>query len=170
MDRRYIIALMSLLAAASGLALALFGGRDHRIAIMLFAVYGAMSLPIYGLSLAHANDWIPREDFVEASATLLLVNALASVAGPILAAIITSHTTTAALFLFAAGIHVAHVLFVGWRITTRQAPEEEFREPYAPVSHQVSPVALELDPRGPDTEDPVILDEDAGAEASAPAL
>ena len=154
MDRRYVIAGMSLLAGAAGLALALFGGLDRFSAITLFAIYGAMSLPIYGLSVAHANDRIPREDFVEASATLLLVNALASVAGPILAALITVRTTTAALFFFAAGVHVVHVLFVLWRISVHDAPTEEFHEPYSPVSHQASPVALELDPRGPDTEEP----------------
>lgn len=169
MDRRYIIAGMSLLAGLSGLALALFGGLDRTAAIMLFAVYGGMSLPIYGLSVAHANDWIPREDFVEASATLLLVNALASVVGPILAASITVRTTTAALFFFAAGIHLIHVLFVIWRITVRQAPEEEFREPYAPMSHQVSPVSLELDPRAPETEAPSAMDDEAGADPVAPA-
>jgi MFS family permease len=168
MDRRYLIALMSALAGAAGLALALFGGLNEDMTILLFAVYGGMSLPIYGLSVAHTNDWIPREDFVEASATLLLVNALASVMGPILAATITTHTTTAALFMFAAGIHITHVLFVGWRITRREAPEEEFREPYAAVSHQVSPVSLELDPRGPDTDEPVVLgEEEAGEEAAS---
>lgn len=154
MDRRYVIAGMSLLAGGAGLALALFGGLDRTSAIVLFAVYGAMSLPIYGLSVAHSNDWIPREDFVEASATLLLVNALASVVGPIMAAMITMRTTTTALFFFAAAVHLIHVLFVLWRITARKAPDEEFREPYAPVSHQITPVALELDPRGPETEDP----------------
>lgn len=169
MDRRYIIAGMSLLAGLSGLALALFGGLDRTSAIVLFAIYGAMSLPIYGLSVAHANDRIPREDFVEASATLLLVNALASVIGPIVAASITVRTTTAALFFVAAGVHIVHVLFVGWRITAKDAPEEEYREPYAPMSHQVSPVALELDPRGPDTEEPSAMGEEAGAEPMAPA-
>ena len=154
MDRRYTIAGMSFLAGCAGLALALFGGLDKTAAIALFALYGAMSLPIYGLSVAHANDWIPREDFVEASATLLLVNALASVIGPIVASAVTIRTDTAALFFVAAGVHLVHVSFVLWRIRVKEAPDEEFREPYAPVSHVASPVALELDPRGPDTEEP----------------
>jgi MFS family permease len=152
MDRRYVIAAMSFLAGCTGLALALFGNRDTVAAIVLFAVFGATSLPIYGLSVAHANDRIPREAFVEVSATLLLVNAAASVAGPALAALITSYTTTAALFFFAAGVHLAHVTFVLWRIRVMSAPIEVYHEPYAPVSHTATPVALELDPRGPDSD------------------
>ncbi len=170
MDRRYVIAGMSLLAGISGIVLAMFGGIDRWSAIALFAIFGGMALPIYGLSVAHANDRIPREDFVEVSATLLLVNALASVMGPLLAAVITVRTTTAGLFVFAAGIHIVHVLFVLWRITVHEAPEEEFREPYAPVSHLASPVALELDPRGPDTEEPSEFPPEAGADPSAPAV
>jgi MFS family permease len=150
MDRRYVITAMSLLAGASSLLLGLFGGMSTVAAILLFALFGATALPIYGLSVAHANDRIPREDFVEASATLLLVNALASVAGPALAAAIADATTTAALFFFVAAVHGLHVSFVLWRMHVMQAPGEEHREPYAPVTPQASPASLELDPRAPE--------------------
>ena len=120
MDRRYVIVTVSMLAAAAGLALALFGGRSHATAIAIVAVYGAAMLPLYGLSVAHANDRLPRESFVETSATLLLINALASVAGPTIAALITYRAGTAALFVFTA---VIHVVVGGLRIVAH--PREE---------------------------------------------
>ncbi|MDE2464953.1 MAG: MFS transporter, partial [Alphaproteobacteria bacterium] len=149
MDRRWAIVVMSFLAGLAAAALALFGGLAPYVAIGLFALFGAAALPIYGLSVAHTNDRIPREEFVSASATLLLVNALASVIGPIAAAEITTHTTIAALFWFVAAIHGVHVLFVIWRMNRAERPPEVYREPYAPVLPHTTPTALELDPRGP---------------------
>ena len=155
MDRRYVIAIVSVLAAAAGLALAWLGGRSHATAIAIVTVYGAVMLPIYGLSVAHANDRLPRESFVETSATLLLINALASVAGPTLASLITDRAGTAALFVYTAAIHLMLAVFALWRIHVKGAADEEYHEPYAPVMAHASPAALELDPRGPDTEPPV---------------
>jgi MFS family permease len=152
MDRRYIIAGMSFLAGAAGLTLVLIGTRNTSLAILLFAVYGAATLPIYGLSVAHTNDRVPREDFVATAAALLLLNGAASVIGPIFVALITTRTNSAALFAFVAAVHLLHTVFVLWRIGVVQSPVEAFREPYAPVSHQTSPVALGLDPRAPDTD------------------
>lgn len=154
MDRRYVIAVVSVLAAAAGLALAWFGGRSHASAIAMITLYGAVTLPVYGLSVAHANDRLPREEFVETSATLLLINAVASVVGPTLGAVITYRAGTAALFVYTAAVHVMLAGFVLWRIHVRHAPGDRFHEPFAPVMAHASPAALELDPRGPDTEPP----------------
>ncbi len=152
-DRRYVIAVMSLLGAASGLVLALFGGRDSLLTILLFGFYGAATLPIYGLSVAHTNDRIPRENFVATSATLLLLNALASVVGPLVVALISTWTSLTALFVFAAISHLAHSGFTLWRIRIVRAPSNEHREPYAPISPEASPAALELDPRAPEMQE-----------------
>ena len=86
MDRRYVIAVTCTLAAAAGIAIALFMGSGHGVMLLSIAGFGVLMLPLYGLSVAHANDRIPREAFVESSATLLLINSLASVVGPTLAA------------------------------------------------------------------------------------
>ena len=45
-------------------------------------------------------------------------------------------------------------VFALWRIRVKNAPGERFHEPYAPVMAHASQVALELDPRGPDTDPP----------------
>ena len=45
-------------------------------------VFGAAMLPLYSLSMAHANDRLPRAEFVEASAGLLMINAATSIPGP----------------------------------------------------------------------------------------
>jgi MFS family permease len=146
MDRRLIIAGASVLASLLGVALWAFGGRSNAITLALVAVFGMAALPIYGLSVAHANDKLPRERFVEASATLLLINAIASVAGPTIAATVTDRYGMATLFLYTAAVHLALAAFVIARVRTAAPPPHG--EPYEPMPAQASPTALELDPRG----------------------
>lgn len=150
MDRRYLIAAVCIGAAALGLALAEFGGRGPITALVLMALLGTVVLPLYGLSVAHANDRLPRADFVEASATLLLINALAAVIGPTFAAFVMARAGTQTLFLVTAATHVTLALFAIIRIRMKEPPPQETREPFEPLPQQASPAALELDPRGPE--------------------
>ncbi len=151
MDRRYILAAVSLLAAAAGIALYWFGSGQHpALTLGIAALLGIVALPIYGLSIAHTNDRLPREMFVEASATLLMVNALASVIGPVVAALVTARAGMSALFLYTAAIHIALVVFTLVRLGVNEKAPEALREPFVAQPQQASPTSIELDPRGPD--------------------
>ncbi|MGC9954004.1 MAG: MFS transporter [Rhizomicrobium sp.] len=152
MDRRYVIAATCALAAAAGIAIALFMGNGRGMMLWAIAGFGVLVLPLYGLSVAHANDRIPREAFVESSATLLLINSLASVLGPTMAAGIMDAFGTQALFYFTAAVHLAMMGFTAVRLRQKEAPGTEYREKFEPLPHQASPTSLELDPRGPEEE------------------
>jgi MFS family permease len=145
-DRRVIIAGVAIAAAIAGVALSLFGGANRTVAIVLVAVFGMATLQVYGLSVAHANDKFPREMFVEASATLLLINAIASVIGPTLAATVTAEFGMSSLFLYTAAIHLCLAGFAIVRIRMVASPLHQ--EHFAPMPQQASMAALELDPRG----------------------
>jgi len=148
MDRRYVIAGTSALAAAAGILIALFIGRDRTMLLLSIGVFGVLMLPLYGLSVAHANDRIPREAFVESSATLLLINSIASVLGPTFAATVMDTYGARSLFFFTAAVHVSMLAFTLVRLRLKEAPSDEFREKFMPVPNQASPTSLELDPRG----------------------
>ncbi|HTQ12259.1 MAG TPA: MFS transporter [Rhizomicrobium sp.] len=147
MDRRWIILFVSLSAIASGLALAAFGGRGAGWALALFALFGFANLPMYGLSVAHANDRLPREMFVESSATLLMLNAMAAAVGPVLASLVTTRMGIAWLFVYSAGIHVLFSCFVALRLLVKSAPPDELREPFEPMAEAGTAISIELDPR-----------------------
>jgi MFS family permease len=147
MDRRFIIAAVCLAAAALGLTLALSAGSP-RLILLLIGLFGIVALPLYGLSVAHANDRIPRDEFVEASATLLLINSASSVFGPTIAAVLMDHIGTPALFLYTAAIHLAMAGFVIVRLTLKEAAPAELRDRYEALPQQSTPVEAELDPRG----------------------
>jgi MFS family permease len=153
LDRRLIIAATSFCAAGMGVAMFLFGRSSNSAALALIALFGMSALPIYGLSVAHANDKVPRKDFVETSATLLLVNALASTVGPLLAAVVSDHFGISSLFLYTAFVHLTLAAFTVARIGTA-APSVR-RDLYEPTPQQSSPAAFEIDPRGGQQQTPI---------------
>jgi MFS family permease len=151
-DRRWLMALACGCAAIFGVALALLGRNGIRTPALLYPTafaFGAAMLPLYSLSIAHANDRMPRSEFVESSATLLLMNALASIVGPILGATITGRFGMPALFFYTAAVHVVMAVFIILRTVSSKAVPNESRDHYVPVPQLTSPSALELDPRGP---------------------
>ncbi|HEX4078648.1 MAG TPA: MFS transporter [Rhizomicrobium sp.] len=151
LDRRWLMALACASAVIFGVALAMLGRLGIKTPALLFPaafVFGAAMLPLYSLSIAHANDRMLRSEFVEASATLLLINALASVIGPLLAAVITAHAGMPSLFLYTAAVHLAMTVFTVVRTFSMRAVAGTAREHYVAVPQQASPGAIELDPRG----------------------
>ncbi len=146
-DRRIVIAGACAVAAALGVAL-FFAGPHRNLNLLLIGLFGLAALPIYGLSVAHANDRMPREEFVEVSATLLLINAAASVLGPTIGAVVIDHAGTRALFLYTAAIHVAMTVFTVVRLRMQGPAGDLYRDKFAALPQQATPVSAELDPRG----------------------
>ncbi len=150
MDRRYIIVFVCVAAAALGVALATFGARHRDWILPLIGCFGVVALPLYGLSVAHANDRIPREEFVETSATLLMINSLASVSGPTLAALVMGAFGTATLFFYTAAIHVAMAAFTLVRIGVKSGAGDVHRDKFESTPPQSTQLEAALDPRGAD--------------------
>lgn len=147
MDRRWVIASTCVLAAIAGVLMAVFGAQGRWITLAAITLFGMLMLPLYGLSVAHANDRIPADAFVESSATLLLINSIASILGPTLAASVMDGFGARALFFFTAMVHIVMAGFTLLRLRQKGAADDVYREPFAPLPQQSSPVSLELDPR-----------------------
>ncbi len=150
LDRRWIIVGICMAAAVGGAALALLGRWSSAMPWLLYPLalfFGAAMLPLYSLSIAHANDRIERNEFVEASAALLLVNALAAVAGPTIAAFVTARAGLASLFFYTAAVHTMMAVFTLTRISVKAAAPGEKREHFVSVPQLQAPTAAELDPR-----------------------
>lgn len=154
LDRRWVAAGACGVACLGGATLALLGRAGISAPYWLYPctfVFGAAMLPLYSISIAHSNDRMARGEFVEASASLLLINGIASVAGPMLAAVVTAHFGQPSLFFYTAAVHFAMTVFAIWRITQSRAVPKERREHYVAIPQLVSPKSLELDPRSGET-------------------
>lgn len=145
LDRRWVIAGTCALAAIAGVVIGLFLNNTRSMMLISIGIFGVLMLPLYALSVAHANDRMPRHAFVEASATLLLINSIASVIGPTLAASIMSSFGARSLFFYTAAVHGAMLVFTLIRLAQNSAPATHER--FAPLPQEASPAALELDPR-----------------------
>src|SRR5690625_4601682 len=141
-DRRYLIIAASMASAMAGAALAIVQiGAVAPIVIGIVA-FSAMSLPIYAMAVAHANDHAEPDEFVAISGGLLLVWAGGAVCGPILASGAMSWSGPGALFLFTAAMHVGLAAFSAWRISRRAAPAEEERSNFDEAVTLAQTVAL----------------------------
>ena len=149
MDRRWIIAATCTAASVCGLMLGVLGWLLIRApgAFYIFVfVLGASMLPLYGLSIAHANDRLPRSEFVETSAGLLIISVAASIPGPLFASILIALAGPYSLFLYIALAHAGMAFYAFTRMRVKEPAPVETRDFFVPMA-QGSPAALPLDPR-----------------------
>jgi MFS family permease len=166
-DRRKVLMLACALAVLAGGVLALAGDARSEgglvpRALATFAlsplvlmgavvVFGGSIYSMYALCVAHTNDYVEREDFLEASGGLLLTWGIGAAIGPLLAAFAMEQIGLGGLFLFAALVHLLFIAFT-WYRTRQRAPLPPAARPdfFQAGASRTSPVAAVLDPRAPD--------------------
>lgn len=126
MDRRKVIILACGGAALSGMGSVLFAGAWPGAVFMFAFSFGLFAFPLYALSVAHMNDFVDPDGYVEASGGLLLVYAMGAVAGPILASETIRFAGIESLFAYTAAIHLMAGIFALYRMKQRDpSPEED---------------------------------------------
>ncbi len=137
-DRRIVIAAVSIMSAAIGAIMWFFyGGLSVSWLILLSAAWGAMAFPMYSVAVAHANDYARSGEYVMVSGGLLLMYGLGAIIGPFLAAAAMTQWSNSVLYLFTALVHVVLFVYVLLRLSLRaSAPMEE----HAPFSEALTAV------------------------------
>ncbi|MEJ5216864.1 MFS transporter [Cognatishimia sp. D5M38] len=142
MDRRVVIFTVSAFATAGAVVGLLFPGSYTLLLVAAFVVGGATN-PLYSLLIAHANDFLSREDMASASAGLLFVNGCGAVLGPIAIGWLMTNLGTSAYFLFLGVLTGIMGLYTMYRMTKRAAPSVEETGSFAPVLPTSTSVAME---------------------------
>lgn len=127
MDRRKLIIIVALLAAASALALAVFGARSQTLLMVTGFAFGIFAFPLYSLCVAHANDFVESRSFVEAASGLLMTWAAGAITGPLIASALMAQFGGRGLFFFTIVVHVGLAVFVAIRIRKRTIIPDETR-------------------------------------------
>jgi MFS family permease len=156
-DRRYVITGAALAAGLAGLAIVVLEPSHPALVLTLTGIYGALTYPIYGLAVAHANDYAEASDFVAVSGGLLLLYGAGTMVGPLAASAAMTAAGPEALFIVTA---VSHATIAGYAVfrTFRRAPvPESVRDSFrnVPSPRATTPQTAALDPRA---EDQTILD------------
>ncbi len=144
-ERRKVIVIASVGAAAAGLGLGLLVHGWTPEMFVLSMLFGAFALPLYALCAAHMNDFVEAGGFVEASSGLLLLYAGGAVVGPIVASAAMRGMGPGGLFVFTAAVHAAMAGFAIYRMTLRAAPPESARGKFVDALRMASAVSV-VDP------------------------
>ncbi|MEQ8817376.1 MAG: MFS transporter [Thalassobaculum sp.] len=109
-------------------------------------LFGLTAMPVYSLSVAHMNDFVEPDGFVEASSGMLMVFAIGAIAGPMIASWATGIADADLLFPYIAVVYLGFTGFVVVRMRARAAPAPEDRPDFV-ATPGTSPALGALDPR-----------------------
>ncbi len=147
LPRRLVIIVIASAAATAAISTALFGHRsDLNLYIGVALLYG-LAACIYPLCLALTHDMLSKAQIVPASSTMLLVNGIGAVAGPVAGGAAISLFGPAGLMYFLAGSLGVLVLLGLHSLVRETAPkvaEQSHCVGVAPVS---TAAIVDLDPR-----------------------
>jgi MFS family permease len=126
MDRRRVIIGAACGSAIAGLLFVIWSPPWGQGLLAVVFLFGLFAFPIYGLSVAHMNDYVAPDGYVEAASGLLLVFALGAVVGPVIASTLSGYLGPDALFGWTAAVQLALAGFALHRMRQRApAPVEE---------------------------------------------
>ena len=120
-------------------------GVDKIMFFIYATLYAGMALPLFTLTLAYINDYIPKEKFVAAGAGLQIIFGIGAMLGPIVCTLLMTKYGTNGFFIHLFIFHVLIGLFGMFRITKRpykDNPESTF----TPLPRNITPLGIELDP------------------------
>ncbi|MCD7059273.1 MFS transporter [Pelagibacterium xiamenense] len=160
-DRRKVIMGTSLVGAAAGIAMILVNPGEDVMLYALFAAYGLAAYSIYGIAVAHANDFALDGDFSKVASGMLLILGAGSMVGPIASSIVMSFFGPVSLFVVGIAFHGGLAGAAYLRMQAREAAPADERAPYqvVPSEHIVTSETVALDPRS-DPEDIVLPDDE----------
>lgn len=135
------------LAGMSTLDLLLDGAATPADYIAVAFLLGIFQFSLYGMAVAQTTDRFPANEALEATRGLLLLHGAGAAVGPLVSGLAMQHLGARGFPQSMALMTAALGLFVWYRIRNDAPVPQEERMPFHPVSGQLSPVAMEMDPR-----------------------
>ena len=148
-DREKVILAVAAMGAVAAALIALIGTPGFALLLGLGFLVGGRASPLYPLSVAETNDWLEPDELVAAGAGLVLTYSLGASIGPLAAALAMEGLGPPGLFAFAAVVLAALAAYALYRVVKGLAKPAAEQTAFWPASW-VTPVAAEMDPRGPE--------------------
>jgi MFS family permease len=122
--------------------------------------WGAVSMTMYSICLAHANDGADSADFVDIGSAMLITYGLSSAIGAPLASLLMEVLSHHYFFVYMTAMFL---LFTGILIMRRQSHVlpvvADDHEAFQAVAGLTTPMAFNMDPRADEAEEPVHEDD-----------
>lgn len=146
-DRRLVIIGVSFMAFLIALLCYFVSGNPYVLNACFFLL-GTVSLPIYGLSMAHINDHLTPRQYVGASASAILVNGLGAAIGPLIISLIMSITGNQTYFPLIGLTFLGLVVYGVYRTQKRDAVPLEEQGDHQQMPMRPTPISMTITEEG----------------------
>ncbi|MBV7395792.1 MFS transporter [Mameliella sediminis] len=133
-DRRWVLIWLSIAAIGSCILTATVSGLSTTGIMLMAALFGLTTFPIFSIAAAHAHDFAVSEERIALSAALMFWFAVGAIAAPWLASLLIEWYGPPALFMMVAVGHAFLVVFGLLRMRTGRAKATSTRYIYTPRS------------------------------------
>ena len=116
-------------------------------------LFSFCSLPMFSLILAHTNDFIPKEKFVAAGASLQFIFGMGAMAGPFLCSIFMGMVGPNGFFIFLLFFHSVIGAYGIYRSKVRPVIENPDSQ-FVAMPQSITPAGIELNPSTEPIDDP----------------
>ena len=116
-------------------------------------LFSFCSLPMFSLILAHTNDFIPKEKFVAAGASLQFIFGMGAMAGPFLCSIFMGMVGPNGFFIFLLFFHSVIGFYGVYRSKVRPVIENPDSQ-FVAMPQSITPAGIELNPSTEPIDDP----------------
>lgn len=135
-DRRTVLIAICLVALVAAVAAAIIGTASQVILFVLAAAFGGIALTLYSLSVSHINDHLAADEIVSASSSIVTLNGIGSIGGPMIVALMMKYFGPPAYFFSLAAMLGSLVLYAVWRKIRRAAVPRDLKLPFINVQPQ----------------------------------
>ncbi len=143
-DRRMMIATLSVLSAAVAAVAMLVPSTMSIALICLVAVFGGISMPLYSLTIAHANDKLDKGQMLAAGSKLVLLYGFGAIAGPSIAGGFMQMFGAAGFMIFMLATYGLLGIYALYRSTMSSAESPALTGDLVPVTPMATAIAAEL--------------------------
>jgi MFS family permease len=141
MDRRKVVLWLSAFGALTLIAPVAFD-LPFPALVLVGAICGGVSNPLYSLLLAYVNDYLDKSDMAAASGGLLFINGLGAITGPVTTAWMMERIGARGFFLYMCLLFGVLAVYAAWRMTQRRETPE-VTSSFTAVSPSASAVLVE---------------------------
>ena len=117
-------------------------------------LFSFCSLPMFSLILAHTNDFIPKEKFVAAGASLQFTFGMGAMGGPFLCSVFMGFVGPNGFFIFLIFFHALIGVYGLYRSKVRPVVENPDSQ-FVAMPQSTTPAGIELNPSTEPIEDPI---------------
>ena len=117
-------------------------------------LFSFCSLPMFSLILAHTNDFIPKEKFVAAGASLQFTFGMGAMGGPFLCSVFMGMVGPNGFFIFLIFFHSLIGIYGLYRSKVRPVVENPDSQ-FVAMPQSITPAGIELNPSTEPIDDPI---------------